>query len=239
MRAATAIATRELSSYFRQPVGWIVMALYLLLAGGVFGLGILRPGEPASLRALFTSSGMLLLPVVPAISMRLMAEELRSGTIENLLTSPVGGAGIVLGKFLGAGAFLLTMLIPTGIFALILFRVSQPPPDIGPILSGYVCLILTGLLYLAIGTLASCLTNNATLAFMMTLFAILGLLLVESAADHVPDNARPIIMALSLRPRIADFARGVVDTAHVVFFVSGAAFFLAWAVAAVELRRWR
>jgi ABC-2 type transport system permease protein len=234
-----AIATRELSSYLRQPVGWIVIALYLLLTGLVFGLKILTPGEPASLRSLFTYSGILLLPVVPAISMRLIAEEIRSGTIESLLTAPIRGAGLVMGKFMGAGAFLLLMLIPTGVYVLILFRVAQPRPDIGPIISGYVCLVLTGLLYLSIGTLASSLTSNATLAFMMTLFAILGLMLLENAADQVPDKVKPVLFALTLRPRIVDFARGLIDTGHIIFFVSAAAWFLVWAIAAVELRRWR
>src|SRR5207244_13521406 len=101
MRGATAIATCELGSYLRQPAGWIIIALYLLLSGLVFGFAVLSPGEPASLRFFFTSSGWLLLPVAPAISMRLIAEELRSGTIESLLTSPLSGPALVLGKFFG------------------------------------------------------------------------------------------------------------------------------------------
>jgi gliding motility-associated transport system permease protein len=239
MRGSMAIATRELSSYFRQPAGWIIIALYLLLAGLVFGLKILTPGEPASLRSFFTYSGILLLPVVPAISMRLIAEEIRLGTIEGLLTAPIKGAGLVIGKFMGAGVFLLLMLAPTALYVLILFRVAQPRPDIGPIISGYLCLLLTGLLYLSIGTLASSLTSNSTLAFMMTLFAILGLMLLENAADQVPERVKPVLFALTLTPRIVDFARGVVDTGHIVFFISAAAWFLVWAIAAVELRRWR
>jgi ABC-2 type transport system permease protein len=239
MKGAMAIASRELGSYFRQPAGWIIIALYLLLSGLLFSLRILSPGEPASLRYFFTYSGLLLLPVVPAISMRLISEELRSGTIESLLTSPLTGPGLVLGKFFGAGGFLLMMMVPTGIYVGILYRFAEPAPDIGPIVSGYLCLLLTGLLYLAIGTLASSLTSNATLAFMMTLFAILGLVLLEGAGEWVPERFRPVLFALTLTPRIADFARGIIDSAHVVFFVSAAAWFLVWAVAAVELRRWR
>jgi ABC-2 type transport system permease protein len=240
MKVAMAIASRELGSYFRQPAGWIIIALYLMLCGLVFAR-ILTPGEPASLRAFFTYSSILLLPVAPAITMRLISEELRSGTMESLLTAPISGPGLVLGKFLGAGWFLLAMLVPTAIYVVILYRVAQPAPDIGPIISGYLCLILTGLLYLAIGTLASSLTSNSTLAFMVTLFAILGLVLLDGAADFalIPDRARAVLFALSLRPRIIDFARGVIDTGHIVFFISAAAWFLVWATAAVELRRWR
>jgi ABC-2 type transport system permease protein len=239
MSATAAIATRELGSYFRQPAGWIIIALYLFLTGIVFALSILVPGEPASLRSFFVLSGWLLLPVVPAISMRLLADELRQGTIEPLLTSPLSGPGLVLGKFMGGACFLFLMLLPTLVYVAILFRVAQPEPDIGPLISGYTCLILLGLLYLAIGTLASSLTSNATLAFMITLFAILGLIFLDTAYARSPDLLKPVIYAFLLKPRVEDFARGVIDSGHLVFFLSTTAWFLLLAVASVELRRWR
>jgi ABC-2 type transport system permease protein len=239
MSATAAIATRELGAYFRQPAGWIIIALYLFLTGLVFALSILIPGEPASLRSFFVLSGWLLLPVVPAISMRLLADELRHGTIEPLLTSPLSGPGLVLGKFMGGAMFLVMMLLPTLTYVAVLFRVSQPEPDIGPLISGYTCLILLGLLYLSIGTFASSLTSNATLAFMITLFAILGLIFLEAAYARVPDVAKPILYAMLLKPRVEDFARGVIDTGHIVFFLSVTVWFLLLAVASVELRRWR
>ena len=156
-----------------------------------------------------------------------------------MLTSPVSGPGFVLGKYLGAAAFMIAMLIPTGLYVAILFRVAEPRPDIGPVISGYLSLILTGMLYLAIGTLASSLTSNSTLAFMVTLFAIMGMMFLGVAGEHVPDVIRPVLYALTLTPRIVDFARGVIDSAHIVFFVTGSAWFLVLAIAAVELRRWR
>jgi ABC-2 type transport system permease protein len=239
MRGAVAIATRELSSYFRQPAGWIIIALYLLLSGMVFALAVLVRGEPASLRYFFASSGWLMLPVAPAISMRLISEELRSGTFESLMTSPLSGPSLVLGKFIGACMFMLAMLIPTGIYVAVLFRFASPAPDLGPLVSGYLCLILMGLMYLAVGTLASALTSNATLAFMVTLFAILGFLFMGSVSEHAPDTLRPILFALTITPRVLDFSRGVIDTGHIVFFLSASAWFLVLAIAAVELRRWR
>ncbi len=239
MTGAWAIATRELSAYFRQPAGWIIIALYLLLTGVVFSLSILVPGEPASLRTFFSLSGWLLLPVAPAISMRLISDELRSGTIEPLLTSPLSGASLILGKFTGAWLFLLAMLIPTGAYIAVLFRVSQPAPDVGALITGYSSLILVAGLYLSIGTLASSFTSNSTLAFMMTLFVILGLMFIEAAYANVPQFLRPAVAALMLRPRVDDFARGVIDTGHVIFFVTGTAWFLLLSVASVELRRWR
>ena len=239
MRAAQIIAGRELSSYFRTPAGWLIIALFLFLTGIVFALFVLTPGQPATLRDFFAVSGWLLLPVAPAISMRLLSEEYRSGSIEVLLTSPVSPGSVIVGKFFGAAAFLLAMLLPTGLYTILLFRLAHIPPDIGPIICGYLCLLLLGLLYLALGTLASSLTSNSTLAFMITLFAALALLFSGAGVEHVPPSMQPLLSALSVSTRVADFARGVIDSAHVIFFLSGTAVLLLAAVCALELRRWR
>lgn len=239
MNRAIAIARREMGSYFRLPAGWIITALYLLLSGIVFSIGTLAPGQPATLKDFFGVSGWLLLPVAPAISMRLIAEELRSGTIESLMTAPVGSASLVVGKFLGALGFLAAMLLPTLAYVAVLYMLAEPAPDAGPMIAGYLMLVLLGGFYLAIGTLASALTNNATLAFMLTLFTILALLFAGFAAGFVPGAVRPLLYAVAINTRISDFARGVIDTAHIVFFITGAAWLLTVAVAAVEFRRWK
>jgi ABC-2 type transport system permease protein len=234
-----AIALRELRSFFRLPVGWIVIALYLLLVGAIFRTHILIPGSPATLRYLFGVSGALLLPVLPAISMRLLSEELRSGTIEPLMTAPVSDASILLGKYLGAVLFLIALLAPTLVHVAILVAASDPRPDPGPIAAGYISVLLLGCFYLAVGTFASALTSNQTLAFLATfLFLLLVLMLPLIAAAAPPSTAR-ILYALSLQPRLDDFAKGVIDTAHVVFFLGATAWFLVLGVAAVGLRRWR
>jgi ABC-2 type transport system permease protein len=239
VRAAQIIAQRELASYFRTPSGWLIVALYLFLTGIVFALFVLAPGQPASLRDFFGVSGWLLLPVAPAISMRLISDELRSGSIESLLTSPVSSAGVVMGKFFGAAAFLLAMLLPTGVYVALLFRVAHAPPDLGPVVCGYLCLLLLGMLYLAMGTLASTLTSNSTLAFLVTLFAALALLFAGSAAEHAPAWMRGALFGLSVPNRVTDFARGVIDTSNIVFFLSGTALCLFGAVCVMDLRRWR
>lgn len=240
MRGTLTIARRELSSFFRLPVGWVVMALYLFLAGIVFGLIVLAPGAAASMRPFFVISGWLLLPVAPAITMRLFSEELRSGTAEPLMTSPVGDAAVVLGKYLAACVMLVCMLAPSVVHAVLLLSFSDPKPDLGPIVAGYACLALLGAFYVAAGTFASSLTSNQTLSFLGTLFALVLLLLLETApAERLPVWARSSVAALALGPRIGDFAKGVVDTANVVFFVSGAALFLVLAYVSVQSRRWR
>lgn len=240
MKHTFTIAFRELNSLFRLPAGWVVLALYVFLCAVVFAVSCLKPGEPATLRPFFVLSGWLLLPVIPAVSMRLISDELRSGTIESLITAPVTDAAIILGKFLGAGMFLLAMLVPTTVFPVVLFLMSQPTPDLGPVLAGYASLILQGLLYLAIGLVASSLTSNQTLAFLATLFAIMTVLVVsQMAVAYVPTEWMPYAQPLLVGPRVLDFAKGIVDSSHVVFFVTISAWFLLVGIVILHSRRWR
>lgn len=241
MRHARAIAWREFASYFRAPAGWIAIALFLFLVGVCYAVWALVPGHPASMRSVFVIAGWVFLPVVPAISMRVIAEELRAGTYESLCTSPAGPVSVVLGKFAGAGAFLVLMMAPTGAHVALLCAHALPAPDAGPIIAGYLCLALMGMLYLSIGVAASSLTSNATLAFMVTFFALLSLLLAPGFAesDWLPAWARRTVLALAPEPRITDFARGVIGLTNVTYFVTGTGLFLLIAVAVMELRRWR
>ena len=239
MRGTLTIARRELASFFAIPLGWVAIALYLFLTGGVFSLMILNPSTAATMRPFFSVSAWLLLPVIPAISMRLFSEEFRSGTIEPLLTSPVSDAAIAVGKYLGALGFMVLMLAPTLAHVGVLVWLSNPAPDAGPIVAGYASLVLLGMLYLSIGLFISSLTSNQTLAFLGTLFAILLLLLATTlGADRLPEVMRPLLYAAALTPRIADFAKGVIDTSHVVFFVSCSAWFVLLTIVALQSRRW-
>lgn len=240
MRVGT-IATRELASFFRLPVGWVSISLYLLLTGVVFGVLTLIPGQPATLRYFFGISGWLLLPVAPAVSMRLLSEEFRAGTIEPLMTSPVSDAAVVVGKYAGACLFMAAMLAPTAVYAIVLFRVSDPAPDLGPILAGYASLMLLGAFYLAVGTLFSSLTSNQTLAFLGTLLFLLAVLMLPDLLLRSPSLAAwaPAIKGASVNARIGDFAKGVLDTSHVVFFATVSAWFLTLATVVVQSRRWR
>lgn len=240
MSQALAIGAREYRALFRLPVGWIVIALYLFLSGLVFGMFIIDPGEPASLRAFFAVSGWVLMPIAPAISMRLLSEEFRSGSIEPLMTAPVPDWSVVAGKYAGAAAFLLTMLAPTLVYVLVLRLVADPAPEPGPIITGYLSLLLVGLLYLAVGLLASSLTSNQTLAFVGTLFVLLiAMLLADFVAPMSPPWLIPALRALSVNQRIGDFAKGLVNTSHVVYFVTVTAWLLVLAAAALQSRRWR
>lgn len=240
MTAARVIAIRELASYYRLPGGWVILALWAFLAGVLFALLTLRPGQPADMQEFFSIAGWLMLPVAPAITMRLLAEELRSGTIEPLMTSPLGSTSLVMGKFLGAVLFTATLLAMTLPHVALLWSVSDPRPDIGRLASGYLGLVLLSVMCLSLGTLASACTANATLAFLLAFFTMLTLLFAGAAADldFVPDAVKPGLYSFSISARLADFARGVLDTSNVVFFLTAAAWMLLLAVVVTERRRW-
>lgn len=240
MRAAFVIAGREVRSLLALPVGWVVIALYALIAGVVFRAYTLAPGEPATMRSFFNLSAFLMPLVAPAISMRLFSEEYRSRTIEPLMTAPLSDAALVLGKFLGGAAFLTLMLLPTAALPVVLVLSSDPAPDPGPILAGYACLVLVGMLYVAVGLVASALTSNQTLAFLAALMVIVAL---SVGTTLLPDRAPPavarVLHAASIGRRAADFSRGLIDTGHVVFFLAWTAWLLVAAYAALVSRRWR
>ena len=166
MRAAWTIATRELASYYRTPIGWVITALYLLLSGTWVAFTAIIPAEPATLRVFFAVSQWLLLAVAPAISMRLFSEELRARSIEPLLTAPLSDWQVVGGKFAGSLLFLLAMLAPTLLYVVLLEAVADP--DMGPILAGYTGLFLVGMLYMSVGMLFSSLTENQVVAFLVS-----------------------------------------------------------------------
>lgn len=232
------IATREYASFFRVPLGWVVVALFLALSGAVFSGRGFAPGAPATMRAFFETWWTLLVIVAPAISMRLFSDELRTGTIEPLLTAPVAEAAVVVGKYVGAVMFLLTLLAPTLLYVVLLASISRP--DMGPIVAGYVGVVLLGMLYLAVGCLASSLTSSQTLAFLGTFFALFIFeVLALVAAPAAPEGVRKFLYALSVNQRMGDFARGLIDTGHVVYFLAASAWFLGLASVVMESRRWR
>lgn len=238
MSALRAVALREFASFFRLPLGWIVIALFLFLSGIVFSQKSLVPGAPASMRDFFVTWFGLLFVIAPAISMRLLSEEIRAGTLEPIMSSPAGEVSVALGKFAGALLFLLACLGPTLVFPGILALLSRPDP--GPIAAGYLGMVLVGMAYLAVGLLFSALTSSQTLAFLGTLFT---LLLVEigaqQAAALVPERFVPLVNALSVNLRIADFARGVIDTGHIVFFLAITVWCVALTALSLRARRWR
>lgn len=238
MSRALTIAQRELSSMFRVPAGWIIIALFAFLTGVLFVNQTVVPGQPGTLRYFFAYSGWLLIPIAPAISMRLMSEEYRSGSFEALRTAPAGDWSVTVGKYLGSLAFLVLMLVPTLVYPVVLMLVSAPSPDLGPIAAGYLMLVLVGMLYLGIGMVASSLTASQTLAFLGTVMTLILLMVLTSViAKQVGVENGILLSTLSISARVNELSKGIIDTASVAFFIIGSAWMLVLASGVLEVRR--
>jgi len=238
-RVAWAIAGREFAALFRVPVGWLVLALYAGLWGGMFVQFVLVPGAPATLRPLFATAAWLMLPIAPAISMRLFSDELRTGSYELIATSPVGDLVLAIGKFAGAGLFLLAMLVATLPLVVVLLMVSDPMPDIGPMLAGYLSVSLLGVLFLSVGLLASTLTASQTLSFLGAMLALFVWLLATTAGrSRAPEGIAEVLALLAITDRLEGFAKGVIDTGDVVFFVVLTGWFVLASSVCLSVRRW-
>ena len=236
MSRILAIAGRELRAYFLSPGGYIIVALFLLITGGFFWAGGFQQGQIASLRSVFGIGTWLLAFIAPAITMRLLSEEYRAGTIEMLMTSPVNEWHIILGKFAGAAGFLLLMLLPT-IFYVIAIEIHGRP-DYGELCCGYLGLLLAGAAYLASGILASTFTASQAVAFLLALFfwLVLGFG-TKLLPGQVDEQWARIIFALDPDLRLRDFTIGLIDTSNIVYFLSITVVFLVAAVKSLQARR--
>jgi ABC-2 type transport system permease protein len=238
MRNILVLTRREVASYFVSPVAYVAMALFLVIAGFFFALGDFYPGAPAQMRSIFEIMMIILIFVLPILTMRSLAEEFRTGTIETLMTAPVTDVEVVVGKFLGCWLVYLAMLVPTLSYVALLAAFGRP--DYGPIASGYLGLALLGALYVAVGILASSMTRNQVIAAVVAfvILAVIGLLGPWIAAS-VPGTWRQIVSRIAVRSHYMDFSQGVVDLVHVVYFLAVTVYALFLAVKIVESRRWR
>ena len=236
MRNTLAIAERELKAYFVSPIAYVLTALFLLISGYLFSVILLNTNE-ASLRYLVSNLSVIWLFITPALTMRLLAEEARSGTIELLLTNPVRDVEVVLGKYLGVLGLLLVMLAFTLYYPALLFIFGNP--DRGPMVAGYLGVILQAAAFLAVGLLASSLTQNQIVAAVLTFAILLIMWLSESVANFIGKPAGDVMRYLSVTSHSQDFARGVIDTTHVVYFLSIVAAALFLTFLSLQTRRWR
>ena len=202
MRNVWAVSVRELRSYFLSPLAYVVIALFLALSGYLFAL-ILANGREASLRGLVQNVSVLYLFIVPAISMRLLAEEQRTGTVELLLTNPVQEWEIVTGKFLASVLLVLVMLGLTLLFPLFLFIYGNP--DRGPIIAGYVGIFLQAAAFLSIGLWASSLTQNQIVAAIVSFALLLILWLSENLGQFLGGTIGSIISYTSVITHFQSF----------------------------------
>ena len=247
MRKVWAIIRRELIAYFSSPLAYIVMTAFLLMQGYIFYLIVSflnNPMTPAMtpLRLFFGGTmffWMFLLFVVPVITMRLIAEERRSGTVEVLLTSPITEGQVVVGKFLAALVFYIVLWLPTVIYVLVLGRHSDI--DFGPVLAGYLGVLLLGFLLLAVGTFASTVTDNQLIAAIIAFAAMVGLFSIGLVEQLMLSSSviKSAFGHMNLWTQMDDFAKGIVDTRHVIYQLSGGVLFLFLAAKSLEVKKWR
>jgi ABC-2 type transport system permease protein len=237
MRAVQAVAWKEIQIYFSSPTAYIVGMIFLALTGVFFVQDLGDPFPEASLATFFQGATIVLVLMAPVLTMRLMAEEQKLGTIELLLTSPIRDWEVVLGKYVSSLVILVATLALTLYYTILLFVFADPDP--GPIYSGYLGLVLYGAAALAVGLLASTLTSNQIVAAVVAMGILLVLYFADAASGSLGNTASNIIAQVGIKSHFDDFARGVVDTRHVLYYVCMVAFFLFLTIRALESRRWR
>ena len=253
VRNVLAIADKELRSYFASPIAYIIIGLFALIFGRFFdvylqffvqrssGMGPMGGGShninQDMIRYLLMNSAVIILFVMPMITMRTYAEEKRSGTIELLLTSPLTDLQIILGKFLGAMGLYGAMLVVTLLHMIILFWYGNP--EWRPIAAGYLGLILMGGCFISLGLLISSFTKNQIVAGVITFAAFLMLWIISWNAEQSGPWARAILTHLSIIDHFDDFARGIIDTKHLIYYLSFITLGLFLTAKSVDSERWR
>lgn len=253
MRNVLAIAQRELNAYFTGPIGYVLIGFFALLFGWFFyvplayflqqsSMGGMNPTQALNINQMLIGPTLMNTTVVmlflfPLITMRTYSEEKRSGTIELLLTSPLRDVEIILGKFLGAMLLYAAMLAVTTIHMGILFIYGEP--EWKPIATGYLGLLLMGGCFLSLGLFISSLTKNQIVAAMATFAVFLMLWVINWIGTFVGPTTQAVLSYLSLTDHFDDFSRGIIDTKHLIYYVSFIAFGLFLTAKSVDSERWR
>ncbi len=259
MRNLWAIYTKELRSYFVSPVAYVIAGVFLFLSGYLFRNILMQFNFwciQFSQRAQFMQGGMpnlnlnemvvtqffgvmdfIWLLVVPMLTMRLLAEEKKNGTMELLMTSPISTVEILLGKFFACLTLYMTIVALTLVYCGILELYGDP--DWGPIWSAYLGYLLLGGTFIGVGMLASSVTENQIVAVLLAFGALLTLWLIDWSASFAGPTAAKVLQYLSIIRHLQDFQRGVIDTSDVVFYLSFIFFSLFVTTRVLESRRWR
>ena len=256
MSNVIAIAQKELKSYFASPIAYIVIGLFALLYGYFFAailyyfvrqsmqMSQFGMGGPQAmnvnqrmLRPLLQNVTILVLFTMPMITMRTYSEEKRSGTIELLLTSPVTDFQIIMGKFLGAMALYGVMLAVSLIHIALLFYFGRP--EWKPIVTAYLGLLLLGGCFISLGLFISSLTKNQIVAGMVTFAVFLFLWVITWVGSFGGPTFDSVTNYLSIIEHYDDFSKGIIDTSHIIYYVSFITFGLFLTAKSVDSERWR
>jgi ABC-2 type transport system permease protein len=259
MRNYLAILNRELKSYFSSPIAYVVIAMFLIIGGIFYYLivtNFVQYCMQADMQAQYYRSGpskmnvnmMAIRPILhnlslfyifflPLITMRLFSEEKKTGTIELLLTSPITNSQTILGKFSAAGILSLIMLGFTSLNTIMLFFFGKP--EVGPVLTGYLGLFLLGLSYIAFGLFFSTITDNQIIAAASTYVFILFFWAIGWVSAAVNPEVGKVLANFSLIEHFDDFAKGILDSKHVVYYLSFITCGLFLSFVSIESAKWR
>jgi len=243
------IARKELGTYFSSPIAYVIMTAFLVFTGLLFIDSISGAFREATMRSFFAGESVggilgdtingafVLLLLGPVLTMRLLAEEAKLGTIELLLTSPVRDFEVVLGKFLSALVIVLILLALTLYYPIMLGLFAEPDP--GPIVSGYLGMALLGALFLSVGMFASSLSSSQIASAVIGMVILLMFWFINEASDFFSGLPADILNFVSPRRHFTDFARGLVNTDTIIYFIALTAIFLFLTIRVLEARRWR
>ncbi len=240
MNNVCSIFKKELRSYFSSPIGFVFIIFFLIISNAFFFFvqDFFRAGQ-VSMRGYFMALPWILLFFVPAITMRLWAEEKKMGTIELLLTMPLRESEVVFGKFLASLAFLTLTLLCSITIPISLHFLGRA--DMGVIVGSYIGALFLGSAYLAIGLYISSITENQVVAFIISLTVIFLLLLIGIAPSYLNSLGSLVSVCeyLSLLSHFNNITRGVIDTRDVIYYLSLVVLFLTLNVQNIEARKWR
>jgi ABC-2 type transport system permease protein len=236
MSPALVISRREIRTYFNSPVAYIVVTVFTVITGYLFFTQLFLEKQ-AELRQLFGFMPFLFMFMVPAVTMRLLADEKASGTLELLSTMPVRDWEIVIGKFLAALALVCTAVGLTLVFSISVRLLG--PLDRGPAIGGYVGLVLMGGAFVAIGVMCSAFTRNSIVAFIAAFGISFALYLFGKLTQFMPEALQPVVSFLSIDGHFDNISRGVIDTRDVVYYLSIIGACLLVATTSLDSRRWK
>jgi ABC-2 type transport system permease protein len=236
MHQILVLARKEFRSYFDSPVAYIVITLFLLIAGWQFSTSLFL-SNTADLRTLFSIMRFILLFFVPALSMRLISEEKRLGTIELLMTLPIKDWQLVLGKFIAAYLLVIITILLTLIHYITISILGGP--DFGASIAGYLGLILVVGVYLSIGIFTSSLTQNQIVAFIVAFVIMFVFFMMDKIIFFFPGFLASLLEYLSIDYHFNSISRGVIDSRDLIYYLSMIFLFLFLSVQTLESRKWR
>jgi ABC-2 type transport system permease protein len=231
-----AIVLKEWKESFNSPMPYIFMVAFFLITGWFYFVSLFLGGQ-ATPDEFFAPMPIMLVFFLPAFSMRLFAEEYKTGTVEPLSTMPVRDTDIVIGKYLSVLAMWASVLALSFFYVIVLFVIGKP--DIGQVLASYIGLFLLGGLYGAAGLFASSLTRSQVVAFVLGFIFCFAFFLFGKAAQLLGGATGDILVFLGVDIHYGGFLLGVVDTRDVIYFLSAQILFLAATLVSFNSRRWR